>query len=163
MIGRHFWFDLLFAPPPTKSYNAAKKLDERKRFSFKRLNVQSYSIINTSPGRAFGAHWLLLLLLYDQQQQSNSQKEGTFFFCVWDPLGQPVERYQLFSDQLLKVSEKKPKLKYFKTSDSPSSLHIQTLVVFIASTLRNIRFKKLNNNQSAFAILIPLFFLYSSH
>ena len=100
------------------------------------LHVQSYSIINTSPGRDFGEHWLLLLLLYDQQQQSNSQEEGTFFFCVWDPLGQPVERYQLFYDQLQKVSKKKTKLNYFKTSDSQSSLHIQTLVVFIASTLR---------------------------
>ena len=78
------------------------------------LHVQSYSIINTSPGGAVGAHWLLLLLLYDQQQQSNIQEEGTFFFCVWDPLGQPVERYQLFYDQLLKIS-KKPKLNYFKT------------------------------------------------
>ena len=99
------------------------------------LHVQSFSFKNTSPGRAFAAHWLVLLLLYDQQQQSNSQEEGTAFFCVWDPLSQPVKRYQLFYDKLLKVS-KKPKLKYFKTSDSQSSLDIQTLVVFIASTLR---------------------------
>ena len=71
------------------------------------LLVQSDSIINTSAGRAVGAHWVLLLLLYNQQQQSNIQEEGTFFFCVWDPLGQPVERYQLFYDQLQKNSKKK--------------------------------------------------------
>ena len=26
--------------------------------------------------------------------------------CVWDPLGQPVKRYQLFFDHLIKISKK---------------------------------------------------------
>ena len=110
MVGRQFWFELLLAPPPTKSYNAAKN---EMKVNDSVLHVQSYSIINTSPGRDFGAHWLLLLLLFDQPQQSNSQEEASFFFSVWDPLGQPVERYQLFYDQLLKFS-KKTKLEIFQ-------------------------------------------------
>ena len=127
-------FDLIYSLPHRRQKATMQQKNEMK-VNDSVLHVQSYSIINTSPGRAFGEHWLLLLLLYDQQQQSNNQEEGTFFFCVWDPLGQPVERYQLFYDQLLKF-RKKPKLKYIKSSDSQSSLHIQTLVVFIASTLR---------------------------
>ena len=97
-------FGLIFAPPPTKTTMEQKN---EMKVNDSVLHVQSNSIINTSPGRVFGAHWLLLLLLYDQQQQSNSQEEGTFCFCVWDPLGQPVESYQLFYDQLLKNSKKK--------------------------------------------------------
>ena len=62
---------------------------------------------------AVGAHWLLLLLLYDQQQQSNIREEGTFFFGVCVPLGQSVQRYHLFYDQLLKLS-KKTKIKIFQ-------------------------------------------------
>ena len=103
VVGRQFWFDVLFAPPPTKSYNAAKN---EIKINDSVLRVHSYSIINTSPGGAVGVHWLLLLLLYDQQQQSNIREEGTFFFCVWDPLGQSVQRYHLFYDQLLKISKK---------------------------------------------------------
>ena len=127
-------FGLLYsAPPPTKSYNAAK--NEMKVNNLV-SHVQSYSIIINSSGRDFGAHWLFLLLLHDQQQQSNSREEGTFF-GVGDPLGQPVGLFQFFYDQLLKV-RRKPKLKYFKTSDSQSRLNFQTLVFFIASTLHNI-------------------------
>ena len=51
------------------------------------LHVQSFSIINTSPGGVVGAHWFLLLVLYDQEQQSNSREEGTFFFLSLGSFG----------------------------------------------------------------------------
>ena len=122
-------FGLIYSLPHRRQKATMQQKNEMK-VNDSVLLVQSYSIINTSPGRAFGAHWLLLLLLYDQQQQSNSRGEGTFFFCVWDPLGQPVERYQLFYDQLLKVS-KKTKIKVFEDLRFPiQSPHSNTCGLF---------------------------------
>ena len=127
------------------------------------LHVQSYSIINTSPGRVFGVHWLLLLLLYDQQQQSNSQEEGTFFFCVWDPLCQLVERYQLFYDQLLKVSIK-TKIEIFRNFrfriQSPHSNTCGLYCLYIAHYLIQ-KFQQLsvsfrNFDSFIFSVLQPL-------
>ena len=99
-------FGLIYSLPRRRQKATMQQKNEIK-VNDSVLHIQSYSFINTSPGGAVGAHWLLLLLLYDQQQQSKTREEGTFFFWVWDPLGQPIERYHLFCDQLLVISEKK--------------------------------------------------------
>ena len=98
VVGRQFWFDLFFALPPTKSYDAAK--NEHVKLRLTRLILLHYKHFTRRE-----ANWLLLLLLCDQQQQSNIREERTFFFCVWDPSGQPKQRCQLFYDQLLNISK----------------------------------------------------------
>ena len=126
-------FGLLFSLPLHRQNFTKQQNKQEKSEHDSILHVQTYFIVNTSSAGSAGVHWLLLLLLYDQQQQSNCRETGCFFLCVWDPLGQPLERYQLFFDHLIKISKKKQKLRKFATLDYQSSLHIQTLVVSIAS------------------------------
>ena len=121
------------------------KISRSRKLNQKRADtIQFYKFkpifVSTSSAGSAGVHWLLL---YDQQQQQQNDcwETGDFVFCVWEPLGQPVERYQLFRDHLIKISEKQ-KLKKFATLDYKSSFHIQTHAVSIASTSRNIWFKK---------------------
>ena len=141
MVSRQFWITFLFAITSRIFHEAAKQSrKERTRFS------------STCSNLLYSKHaecWICwstlasLLLLYDQQQQQSKCREsGCFFFCVWDPLGQPVESFQLFFDHLIKFSQKKQNSKKFATLAYQSSLHIQTLVVSIASTSRTIWFKK---------------------
>ena len=63
-------FGLIYSFPRRRQKATMQQKNEIK-INDSVLHVQTYSIINTSPGGAVGAHWLLLLLLYDQQQQSN--------------------------------------------------------------------------------------------
>ena len=120
------------------------------------LHVQAFSIIN----RASGANWFLLLRLFDQQQQSNSREEGTFFFCVWDLVGQPVERYQLFYNQLLKAW-KKSKIKVIQDFRFPiQSSHERTCglyCLYIAHYL----IKKIEQKSVSFfkfdSFILPVF------
>ena len=99
-------FGLLFYLPPHRQNFTKQQNKQGKSEHDSILHVQTYSIVNTSSAGSAGVHWLLLLLLYDQQQQHNCRETGGFSFCVWDPLGQPVKRYQLSFDHLIKISEK---------------------------------------------------------
>ena len=140
MVSRQFWTAFLLATTQTKSQKAAKQT--RKDGTRFILHVRNYFIVNTSSAWSAGVHWLLLLLLYNQQQQqSNCREAGYFFFCVWDRLDQPLERYQLLFDHLIKISEKLQKLENFATLEYQSSLHIQTLKVSIASKSHTVWFK----------------------
>ena len=102
MVSRQFWIAIFLATHReifTKQQNNQEKSEHDSI-----LHVQTYFIVNTSSVGSAGVHWLLL---YDQQQQQSNRREtGCFFFCVWNPLGQPVESYQLFFDYLIKISEK---------------------------------------------------------
>ena len=102
-------FGLLFSLPLHRQNFTKQQNKQEKSEHDSILHVQTYFIVNTSSAGSAGVHWLLLLLLYDQQQQhqqTNCRETGCFFFCIWDPLGQPLERHHLFFDHLIKTSEK---------------------------------------------------------
>ena len=163
MVSRQLWIAFLLATTSTKYHESAKQTKkERTRFIFTCPNLFYCKHVECW---ICWVHWLLLLLLYDQkqQQQSNCRETECFFFCVWDPLGQPLERYQLFSDHLVKVSEKNRKIKKFATLDYQSSLHIQTLVVSLAPISHITWFKKLNKNLYVTATSIVSFCLFFNH
>ena len=100
---------LLFSLPPHRQSFTKQQNKQEKSEHGSILHVQTYFIVNTSSAGSAEVHWLLLLLLYDQQQQQhqhNCRETGGFSFCIWHQLGQPVKRYHLFSDHLIKISEK---------------------------------------------------------
>ena len=95
-------FGLLFSLPPHRQNFTKQQNKQEKSEHDSILHIETYFNVKTSSAGSAGVHWLLL---YDQQQ-SNCREKGGFFFCVWDPLGPPVERYQLFFDHLIKNSGK---------------------------------------------------------
>ena len=105
MVSRQFWIAFLLATTSTKFHEATKqRRKERTRFNSTCSNLFHCKHVEC---RICWSTLAFLLLLYDQQQQQHNCRETVgSFFCVWDPLGQPVERYQLFFDHLIKFSEK---------------------------------------------------------
>ena len=97
---------LLFSLPPHRQNFTKQQNKQEKSKHNSILHVQTYFSVNTSCAGSAGVHWLLLYDQQQQQQQDNCRETGGFFFCVWDPLGQPLERYQLFFNHLIKISEK---------------------------------------------------------
>ena len=70
---------------------------------FQTLFLHSYFIINTSPVGAVGQHWLLLVILRPQVFLKRQLKT---LFCIWDPLGKPIQNYTSFFEHLMTLFKK---------------------------------------------------------
>ena len=67
------------------------------------LFLHSFFIINTSPVGAVEQHWLLLFIL---RPQVFFKRQLKTLFCVWDPLGKPIQNYTSFFEHLMTLFKK---------------------------------------------------------